>query len=91
MVEAKIRTFAKDCDLSPNMIDRSSYIVKLLETVSSGLPKEKHDKLTQYMCGMISNSIKNSSGTNQVIETFKDWSVEELSRSMKYIGTYFLM
>ena len=66
MVEAKIRTFAKDCDLSPNMIDRSSYIVKLLETVSSGLPKEKHEKLTQYMCGMISNSIKNSSVTNQV-------------------------
>ena len=44
MVEAKIRTFAKDCDLSPNMIDRSSYIVKLLETVSSGLPKEKNEK-----------------------------------------------
>ena len=41
------------------------------------------------MCGMISNSSKNSSVTNQVIETFKDWSVEELSRSMKYIGTYF--
>ena len=49
MVETKIRKFAKDCDLSPNMIDRSSYIVKLLETVSSGLPKEKHEKLTQYM------------------------------------------
>ena len=89
MVVTKIRKFAKDCDLAPNMIDRSSYIVKLLETVSSGLPKEKHEKLTQYMCGIISNSIKNSSVTNQVIETFKDWSVEELNRSMKYIGTYF--
>ena len=89
MIESKIRKFAKDCNLSTNMIARSSYIIKLLETVSSGLPKEKHEKLTQYMCGMISNSIKNSSVTNQVIETFKNWSVEELSRSMKYIGTYF--
>ena len=61
MIEAKIRAFAKDCDLSTNMIDRSSYIVKLLETVSSGLPKEKHEKLTRYMCGMISNPIENSS------------------------------
>ena len=89
MVEAKIRKFAKDCDLSTNMIDRSSYIVKLLETVSSGLPKEKNEKLTRYMCGMISNSNRNSSVRDQIIENFKDWSVEELSRSMKYIGTYF--
>ena len=89
MVEAKIRTFAKNCNLSINMIDRSSYIMKLLETVSSGLPKEKHEKLNQYMCGMISNPIKNSSLRDQIIENFKDWSVEELSRSMKYIGTYF--
>ena len=89
MVEAKIRAFAKDCDLSTKMIDRSSYIVKLLETVSSGLPKEKHEKLTRYMCAMISNPIKNSSLRDQIIENFKGWSIEEISRSMKYIGTYF--
>ena len=89
MVEAKIRTYAKECDLSTNMIERSSYIVKLLETVSSGLPKKKHEKLTRFMCGMISKPIKNNSLGDQIIETFKDWSIEEISRSMKYIGTYF--
>ena len=89
MIEAKIRTFAKHCDLSNNMIERSSYIVKLLETVSSGLPKKKHEKLTRFMCGMISDPFKNSFLRDQIIETFKDWTVEELSRSMKYIGTYF--
>ena len=85
MVEAKIRKFAKDCDLSTNMIARSAYIIKLLETVSSGLPKEKHEKLTRYMCGMISNSNRNSSVRDQIIENFKDWSVEELSLSLIHI------
>ena len=71
------------------MIARSSYIIKLLETVSSGLPKKKHNELTTYMCDILSSPIKNSSLSEQIIETFNDWSVEELSRSMKYIGTYF--
>ena len=61
MIEANIREFAKSCNLSTNMIARSAYIIKLLETVSSGLSKEKHEKLNRYMCGMISNPIKNSS------------------------------
>ena len=71
MVEAKIRTFAKNCDLSINMIDRSSYIMKLLEIVSSGLSIEKHEKLTRYMCGMISNPIKNSSFKDQLLKILK--------------------
>ena len=89
MIESKLRKFAKDCSLSTNMIARSSYIIKLLETVSSGLPKKKHNELTTYMCDILSSPIKNSSLNEQIIETFNDWSVEELSRSMKYIGTYF--
>ncbi len=71
MVEARIRTFAKDCDLSTNMIDRSSYIVKLLEAVSSGLPIDKHEKLTRFMCGTISNPIKNSSLRDQIMRLLK--------------------
>ena len=59
MIEAKVREFARTCNLSTNMIARSAYIIKLLETVSSGLPKEKHEELTQYMCSIISNPIKN--------------------------------
>ena len=89
MIEAKIIEFAKTCNLSTNMIARSAYIIKLLETVSSGLPKEKHEELTQYMCSIISNPIKNRSLRDKIIQNFKDWSIEELSRSMKYIGTYF--
>ena len=54
MVEAKIKKFAEVCDLSNNMIARSSYIIKLLETVSSGLPEKKHNKLTTYMCKIVS-------------------------------------
>ena len=89
MLEAVLRKFAEECNISENMIARSSYIVKLLETVSSGLPKEKHDKLTTYMSDILSNSTKNNPLRNQIIKTFKDWSIDDISRSMKYIGTYF--
>ena len=43
MVVAKIRRFVKNSNLSPNMIYRFSYIIKLFEAVSSGLPRKKLD------------------------------------------------
>ena len=42
MLEKQILKFASNCALSDGMKARSSYIIKLLETVSSGLPKKKH-------------------------------------------------
>ena len=89
MVEAKIKKFAEVCDLSNNMIARSSYIIKLLETVSSGLPEKKHNKLTTYMCKIVSKLNNSEPFGDQIIETFEGWPVEDISRSMKYIGTYF--
>ena len=89
MIEAEIKKFAGSCGLSNNMIARSSYIIKLLETVSSGLPEKKHNKLTTYMCKIVSKLNNNEPFRDQIIETFKNWPVEDLNRSMKYIGTYF--
>ena len=43
MVETKLRRFAENYNLRPNMIAKDTYIVKILEAVSSGLPRKKLD------------------------------------------------
>ena len=71
------------------MIDKSTYIITLLEDASSGLSKEKHDQLIACMSTMISAGKKIKITRYEIVEKFKSWSVDELGRGMKFIGTYF--
>jgi phosphoenolpyruvate carboxylase len=85
----QIKSFASACHLSKSMIDKSTYIITLLEDASSGLNKEKHDQLIECMSTMISAGEKIKIARYEIVEKFKSWSVDELGRGMKFIGTYF--
>ena len=71
------------------MIDKSTYIINLLEDTSSGLSMEKHNQLINFMSAMISSGEKIKIMRPEIVEKFKSWSVDELGRGMKFIGTYF--
>ena len=89
MLNNQIKSFASACHLSKSMIDKSTYIITLLEDASSGLNKEKHDQLIECMSTMISAGEKIKIARYEIVEKFKSWSVDELGRGMKFIGTYF--
>ena len=89
MLNNQIKSFASVCLLSKSMIDKSTYIITLLEDASSGLSKEKHDQLIECMSTMISAGEKIKIARYEIVEKFKSWSVDELGRGMKFIGTYF--
>ncbi len=89
MLNNQIKSFASACHLSKSMIDKSTYIITLLEDASSGLSKEKHDQLIECMSAMISAGEKIKIARYEIVEKFKSWSVDELGRGMKFIGTYF--
>jgi len=85
----QIKSFASACHLSKSMIDKSTYIINLLEDTSSGLSMEKHNQLINFMSAMISSGEKIKIMRPEIVEKFKSWSVDELGRGMKFIGTYF--
>ena len=89
MLNNQIKSFASACHLSKSMIDKSTYIITLLEDASSGLNKEKHDQLIECMSTMISAGEKIKIARYEIVEKFKSCSVDELGRGMKFIGTYF--
>ena len=89
MLEKQILKFADSCSLSDRMKARSSYIVKLLETVSSGLPDEKHHQLTTFMIDIISETIDKNILKEKIGKTFKNWPLNHINKLMKFIGTYF--
>ena len=89
MLNNQIKNFASACHLSKSMIDKSTYIITLLEDASSGLSKEKHNQLIECMSTMISAGKKIKITRYEIVEKFKSWSVDELGRGMKFIGTYF--
>ena len=89
MLHNQIKNFAKACHLSKSMIAKSAYIISLLEEVSSGLSKNKHNQLIHFMSAMISSLEKNKTMKNEIVEKFKTWTVDELGKCMKFIGTYF--
>ena len=71
------------------MIDKSTYIITLLEDASSGLSKDKHNQLIGFMSAMISSDEKIKIIRHEIVEKFKSWSIDDLGRGMKFIGTYF--
>ena len=89
MLEKQILKFADNCSLSERMKARSSYIIKLLEIVSSGLPDGKHQQLTTFMVDIISEEIDENILKETIGKTFKSWSLNHINKSMKFIGTYF--
>ena len=89
MLNTQIKSFASTCHLSKSMIAKSAYIITLLEDVSSGLSKDKHSQLIDFMGAMISNRKKVKTIRHEIVEKFKTWTVDELGKCMKFIGTYF--
>ena len=89
MLEKQILKFASNCALSDGMKARSSYIIKLLEAVSSGLPKKKHHQLTTFMIDIMSETSDREALKEQIGDTLKGWSLDYINKSMKFIGTYF--
>lgn len=77
MLNNQIKSFASACHLSKSIIDKSTYIITLLEDASSGLSKEKHNQLIECMSTMISAGKKIKITRYEIVEKFKSWSVDE--------------
>ena len=90
MLQHKISHFAKKCGVSNSINKRATYIFGLLEKVSSGLDNNKHAYLLRSIQEKISDNDQ-AIIESKIISNFKKWSLSDLSKVMKYIGTYFYL
>ena len=90
MLQYKISHFAKKCGVSNSIDKRATYIFGLLEKVSSGLDNNKHAYLLRSIQEKISDNDQEII-ESKIISNFKKWSLSDLSKVLKYIGTYFYL
>ena len=88
MLKEEIQKHAVNCGLSKRLQNKTSIIIEILEECSSGLSSAKHSQLIEIMKQKIRNpnDLKVQENT---INDIKKWTNDDLSKMVKFIGTYF--
>ena len=88
MLKKIIQKHAVNCGLSKRLQRKTSIIIEILEECSSGLSSAKHSQLIEVMKLKIRcpNDLKVQ---EDIINKIKKWTNDDLSKMVKFIGTYF--
>ena len=88
MLKKVIQKHAVNCGLSKRLQNKTSIIIEIIEECSSGLSSAKHSQLIEIMKLKIRkpNDLKIQ---ENIINNIKKWTNDDLSKMVKFIGTYF--
>ena len=88
MLKEVMQKHAVNCGLSKRLQNKTAIIIELLEECSSGLNFSKHIQLIDIMNLKIWNPNDLKIQKN-IIKEIKKWKNDDLSKLVKFIGTYF--
>ena len=88
MLKGVMQKHAVNCGLSKRLQNKTAIIIELLEECSSGLKFSKHSQLIDIMNLKICNPNDLKIQQN-IIKEIKKWENDDLSKLVKFIGTYF--
>ncbi len=88
MLKEVIQNHAENCGLSKRLQIKTSLIIEIIEECSSGLSSDKHSQLIDIMKSKILSPSDLKIQEN-IIKNIKKWTNDDLSKMIKFIGTYF--
>ena len=88
MLKEEMQKYAVNCGLSKRLQNKTSIIIEILEECSSGLSSAKHSQLIEIMKLKICNP-NDLKVQKNIINDIKKWANDDLSKMVKFIGTYF--
>ena len=88
MLKNKIYQFAEHCEISSQMKLKSTFIIQLLDEIPIDLDKNKDKEFKNYIYNALSKA-PNERGEIYITSSFETWSISDLEKALKYIGTYF--
>ena len=88
MLKEHIEKFAKKCAVSKRIRLKAGIIIDLLEQISIGISPTKHEQLIEFirLKTLHPNSISHQ---EQILSSLKKWSIDDLSKMVRFIGIYF--
>ena len=88
MLKEIIQKHAVNCGLSKRLQNKISIIIEIIEECSSGLSLAKHSQLIDIMKLKV-RSPNDLNIQENIINNIKKWTNDDLSKMIKFIGTYF--
>ena len=88
MLKNKIYQFAEHCEISSQMKLKSTFIIQLLDEIPNVLDKNKNKEFKNFIYNILSKT-PNEKREKYITSSFETWSISDLEKALKYIGTYF--
>ena len=88
MLKTELQKYGSHCGLSKRLQAKSAIIIEVLQECSSGLNKSKHNQLIEFMKLKLIDP-ENLRIQNKINYALKKWSDKDISKMIKFIGTYF--